>query len=222
MVPTRVTQILFDPKDAGTVWASVEIGSVYRSRDSGETWERKDSGLVSGDVHGLAVVALHDGSKRVFATTNRGLLLSEDDGESWRLQEIPAPWPYTRAVVPRADGSGVVFLCNGNGPPGNDGFLLRSRDHGATWENARLPGDVSSSAWCVAVDPSDPMLVFCCTNLGEVFRSANGGESWTRLPHVCGEIRALHWHSLPAGMRKQPHAVTRPVRKAAELGWVTA
>ena len=71
--PTRVTQILFDPVDDGTVWASVEIGSIYRSKDRGLTWARKENGLVSGDVHGLAVMRSKNGGKIVFATTNRGL-----------------------------------------------------------------------------------------------------------------------------------------------------
>jgi len=79
-------------------------------------------------VHGLAVVRLPGGGKALLATTNRGLHRSEDNGETWVLQELPSPWPYTRSVMPRADNSGVVFVTNGNGPPGNDGFLLRSRD----------------------------------------------------------------------------------------------
>jgi photosystem II stability/assembly factor-like uncharacterized protein len=218
--PTRVTQILFDPVDHDTVWASVEIGSIYRSKDRGMTWERKENGLVSGDVHGLAVVKLRDGGKAVLATTNRGLHRSEDNGENWTLQVLPAPWPYTRSVVPRADDSGVIFVTNGNGPPGNDGFLLRSRDYGRTWEDAKLPGPIDSTVWCVATNAADPMLIFVCTNLGELFRSSDGGETWTRLPHVFGELRALHWRALPPGMRKAAHAVTRPVQKAVELGWV--
>lgn len=222
MGPTRVTQILFDPVDKGTVWAGVEIGSVYRSRDSGCSWERKDRGLVSGDVHGLAVVALPDGGKAVLATTNRGLHRSEDDGETWELQSLPSPWPYTRGIVPRADNSGVVFLANGNGPPGNDGFLLRSRDHGSSWEDAGLPGPLDSSVWCIATDAADPALVFVCTNLGELFRSIDGGESWTRLPHVFGEVRALHWRMLPAGTRRAAHSITRPTLKASQTGWVAA
>ena len=80
------------------------------------------------------------------------------------LQDLPSPWPYTRSVVPRADGAGVVFLTNGNGPPGNDGFLLRSRDYGKTWENAKLPGPIESTVWCVATNAADPMLIFACTN----------------------------------------------------------
>ena len=31
MGPTRVTQILFDPVTAGVVWATVEIGGIYRN-----------------------------------------------------------------------------------------------------------------------------------------------------------------------------------------------
>src|SRR4030081_3709518 len=48
--PTRVTQILFDPVDDGTVWAAVEVGGIYRSKDRGATWGYKEKGLVSGGV----------------------------------------------------------------------------------------------------------------------------------------------------------------------------
>ena len=220
--PTRVTQIVFDPVDDSSVWAAIEVGGIYRSQDRGVTWEFKDRGLISGDVHGLAVVELPSGAKVLFATTNRGLHRSEDNGESFTLQDIPSPWPYTRSIVPRADNSGVIFLTNGNGPPGNDGFLLRSRDYGKSWENARLPGPIESTVWCVATNAADPMLIFVCTNLGELFRSIDGGESWTRLPHLFGELRALHWRSLPRGTRRAAHSVTRQVQKAKELGWVAA
>ena len=209
-------------KGDGTVWATVEIGGIYRSKDRGATWECKESGLVSCDVHGLAVVKPPAGGKTLLATTNRGLHRSEDNGESWMLQDLPSPWPYTRSVVARADGAGVVFLTNGNGPPGNDGFLLRSRDYGKTWENAKLPGPIESTVWCVATNAADPMLVFACTNLGELFRSTDGGESWIRLPHLFGELRALHWRPLPAGTRRAAHSLTRPVLKAAQMGWVGA
>jgi photosystem II stability/assembly factor-like uncharacterized protein len=83
-------------------------------------------------------------------------------------------------------------------------LLLRSRDHGKTWENAKLPGPIESTVWH-ATHAADPMLIFCCTNLGELFRSTDGGESWTRLPHLFGELRALHWRALPAGTRRAAH-----------------
>jgi photosystem II stability/assembly factor-like uncharacterized protein len=155
--PTRVTQILFDPVDNGTVWAAIEIGSIYRSTDRGTSWEPKGNGLVSGDVHGIAVLQLPGGGKALLATTNRGLHRSEDNGETWVLQELPAPWPYTRAVVPRADNSGVVFLTNGNGPPGNDGFLLRSRDYAGP---GRTPG--CPARWRAPCGALRPMPTIRC------------------------------------------------------------
>jgi photosystem II stability/assembly factor-like uncharacterized protein len=225
MGPTRVTQILFDPRDADTVWASVEIGGIFVSRDGGETWARRDEGLISADVHGLAIVlrpassegkhaenssrSHSSGHAILFATTNMGLHRSLDDGATWTFCKLDSPWQYTRAIVPRADGSGVLFLTNGNGPPGNTGRLLMSRDCGDTWEERPLPGALNSTPWCVATHASDPLRMFVCTNLGQLFRSTDGGESFERLPQEFGEVRALHWRPLPAGSRKQEHSITR-------------
>jgi photosystem II stability/assembly factor-like uncharacterized protein len=210
MGPTRVTQILFDPLDADVVWAGVEIGGIYRSDDAGEHWRLLEHGLISGDVHGIAVIASPAGAV-VFATTNKGLHRSVDGGENWQFVELDSPWQYTRAIVPRADNSGVVFLTNGNGPPGSTGRLLRSRDYGACWEIVDLPGRLNSTPWCVATNPANPLLVFVCTNLGQLFRSEDGGESFVRLAHEFGELRALAWRALPAGMRRAEHSITRRI-----------
>ena len=198
--PTRVTQILFDPMEAGKVWAAVEINAVHRSTDNGETWTMLDKGLVSGDIHGIAIVPGAGGGKVIYITTNKGLHRSEDDGETWQLQTLDSPWQYTRAIVPRVDGK-VLFLTNGNGPPGSTGRLLRSRDGGGRWEDAGLPGELNSTPWCVAVNPADPMLIFTCTNLGQLYRSEDGGETWVKLRRELGEIRSLLWRPLTSPQR---------------------
>ena len=220
--PTRVTQILFDPVDDGTVWAAVEVGGIYRSKDRGATWEYKDKGLVSGDVHGLAVVKLPGGGKVVLATTNRGLHRSEDNGESWALQEIPRPGPtparWCRAPTTRASCSSPTATAR----PATTASCCARATTAETWQDAKLPGPIESTVWCVATNAADPMLIFVCTNLGELFRSTDGGESWTRLPHLFGELRALHWRALPRARRRAAHVVTRPVLKAAQMGWVAA
>ena len=95
--------------------------------------------------------------------------------------------------MPRADRNGFVLLCNGDGPPGSWGRLMRSRDHGAHWEDARLPGETQSSAWCVATNPADPNLIFAATALGQYYRSTDGGENWAALPRRLTETRALAW-----------------------------
>ena len=215
MGPTRVTQILFDPVDRDTLWASIEIGGIYRSKDRGNTWEIFTEGLLSADVHGIAVARTRQGAKRVFASTNRGLHVSDNDGELWRFLEIDSPWQYARAVVVKEGSPSTLFLANGNGPPGNDGRLFRSDDGGDSWIRLPLPGELNSTVWCVATHRSNPDLLFACTNLGELFRSFDGGAHWERLRHQFGEVRALYWRAVPRGTRQAQHSITRRVEKAS-------
>ena len=215
MGPTRVTQLLFDPYVVDRLWATIEIGGIYRSDDRGSSWRQLTDGLVSADVHGIAVTRTKTGARRILATTNRGLHISDDDGEHWRFSSLDSPWQYTRSVITRPDNPSIVFLTNGNGPPGNDGRLLRSMDGGDSWEPLLLPGSLNSTVWCVATDASNPLLLFACTNLGQLFRSTDGGDTWIRLPHEFGEVRALLWRSLPTGTRQAPHSVTRAIQPKA-------
>jgi photosystem II stability/assembly factor-like uncharacterized protein len=186
----RVTQILFDPDDPRLVWAGVEIDGVYRSADAGKTWVKRIEGLTSDDIHGLAAVRVN-GKRKLFATTNKGLHVSFDDGDSWQFRALDSPWQYTRAIVERADRRGTMFLTNGNGPPGSTGRLLRSTDYGESWVPVHLPGELNSTLWCVAVHPLDANLVFACSNYGQLYLSEDGGDSWTKLQREFGEIRAL-------------------------------
>ena len=139
-----------------------------------------------------------NGQRKLFATTNKGLHVSHDDGEHWQFLELDSPWQYTRTIVERADGRGVLFLSNGNGPPGSTGRLLRSTDYGETWKDVGLPGELNSTLWCVAVHPLDSQLVFACTNYGQLYLSKDGGDSWSKLPREFGEVRALLIRPLPS------------------------
>ena len=188
---TRVTQIVFDPADSSLVWAGVEIDGAWRSIDGGKRWERSDHGMKSQDIHGFVVV--HNGERVLFATTNAGLHVSSDDGASWTMRPIDSAWQYTRSIVERPDGTGVMFMTNGDGPPGTAGRLFRSRNHGVDWEDAGLPGEVESSAYFLATNPADPKLIYAAATLGQIYRSTDGGESWTVLKRRLGEIRALAW-----------------------------
>ena len=210
MGPTRVTQILFDPVDIDTVWAGVEIGGIFRSTDRGETWMQLEQGLVSSDVHGIAVSRDAHGDKLLLATTNYGLHLSRDNGQTWQLRPLDSPWQYTRAVSTAPDDLQTVWLTNGNGPPGSTGRLWRSRNGGVDWQVVALPGVLNSTPWCIAADASRPLLRFLCTNLGQLFRSTDGGEQWQRLPHEFGEVRALAWRPVPPALRRgAEHSITR-------------
>jgi photosystem II stability/assembly factor-like uncharacterized protein len=211
MGPTRVTQILFDPIDDGTIWATVEIGGIFKSSDFGENWIEVSKGLESIDVHGICITQDQSQNKIIYATTNLGLHRSTNNGLSWQFVLLDSPWQYTRAILTQVNNPSLLWLCNGNGPPGNTGKLLRSIDYGYTWEDVEIPYVFNSTPWCIATHESNPELVFICTNLGQVFRSHNQGKTWEKLPHEFGEIRALHWRTIHYDENRPAHSIT--VRK---------
>ena len=90
----------------------------------------------------------------------------------------------------------TIFLTNGNGPPGSDGKLFRSRHFGKTLQQAPLPGRVESSAYFLAAHPADPDLLFLAATLGQLYRSIDGGDTWTALPGRRGSAG----YRLDAGM----------------------
>ncbi|MEQ9639896.1 MAG: YCF48-related protein [Alphaproteobacteria bacterium] len=183
----RVTTVVFDPIDPNWMWAGVEIDGIYRSTNGGRTWTKHVNGLRTEDIHGLTVIE-HDGRRRVLATLNAGLHISDDDGESWEWRKLPSKWQYTRTTLP-INGGKRLLLTNGNGPPGNDGRLLKSDDGGESWSDAGLPTPVNSTPWCITADP-DGKQIFVLSNLGQIFQSKNGGRTWKKLDRELGEIRS--------------------------------
>jgi len=193
---SRVTQIVFDPIDRDTLWASVEIDAIHRSVDGGDHWTRLSNGLTTDDVHGIEVVR-HGDRRIVLAAVNRGVHRSEDDGESFQRIELPSPWQYTRALAAKTSNDGTLFVTNGDGPPGSWGRLFRSNDYGLSWHELELPGERNSTLWTISVHPFDPDLIFVCSNLGQIFRSMDGGDTWQKLKRELGEIRCAHWRPVP-------------------------
>ena len=197
-VISRVTQIKFDPIDPDTIWATVEIDAVWRSTDRGDNWRRFDSGLLSDDAHGIEIVAPR-GHRRILLATNKGLHISDDDAASFRHVALDTPRDYLRALVASPAMDGTVFLSNGDGPPGSWGKLFRSGDWGQSWEEIVLDPAPNSTIWTIAVNAFDPDLVFCCSNLGHLYKSEDRGRSFTRLARELGEVRSSMWRAVATG-----------------------
>ena len=58
--------------------------------------------------------------------------------------------------------------------------MYRSEDKGATWEKLWSPME-GMPIWSMAIDPVDPETIFVGIKPAALFRSKDGGQSWTKL-----------------------------------------
>lgn len=70
-------------RDAKNGWAVGFAGQLLRSRDGGATWDAQTS-----PVKSWLTCVLFDGANRGWITTDDGLLVSEDSGETWRIVPV--------------------------------------------------------------------------------------------------------------------------------------
>ena len=96
--------------------ATGEGVGLWRSADGGETWSQ-----VAPDAQDIAALAEADG--RMFAGTEDGILVSEDEGLTWT--SVPGPATWVLGLIVQGDvGLAYAF----------DGKAWKSTDGGYTWE----------------------------------------------------------------------------------------
>lgn len=193
----RVTTIIIDPEDYDTVYAGIEIDGMRLSTDGGETWHNRSEGLSSQDIHGLTVVP--GAEKTLVAATNNDVCITTDM-HTWTPLKVRDhfPWPYCRAAFYLNGDSAKVFIGAGNGPPGDQGGIFYMQDAAAAsdaeairWDRSDIGMISNSTIWCFGSNPSVDGLLIACSVSGQLFLSEDNGDSWTKLAHEFGEVRAL-------------------------------
>ena len=211
--PTRLISIAVDPSDASSIYAGVEVGGVMHSADGGETWadcspdlirlaeehphlrnrllsETELEGML--DTHALAVSPAAPG--RVFLANRMGLFSSDDAGASWADLQVGnhSPLTYCRHVTVSPHDPKVLFACFSDEAQGVAGSVYRSDDLGRGWTRFDRVAP-TSTMMKVGINPDDPNQVWSATRDGEVFATADGGQTWTefRLPTGGRDVYAL-------------------------------
>jgi photosystem II stability/assembly factor-like uncharacterized protein len=190
---TFVTAVMVDPDDHNVVFVGVEIDGVFRSRDGGDTWQRLQNGLFDPDVHAMAIARTTP--KRLYTNTNGEMFTSVDMGESWNAVGVKAKWPlpYARGLAVKTDDASTLYAGCGETTTGENGFVLRTRDFGETWDTLKLPERPNATVWGLATHPSNGDRLVAHTLFGDVFTTDDAGASWTKIPRAFGEIRTAAW-----------------------------
>lgn len=204
----RVSAIVCDPLDQNRVFIGGADGGVWRTLDGGGSWKALTDELSTTAIGALALdpsdanVLFAGTGEANFANHSRyglGVYRTLDGGDTWEhfgqatfggrcisaLAVDPRDGNHVFAAVTRAGGFPELAAARGHAGALGDLGLFRSFDRGATW--TRLPGLPNLSVTSLALDPTDPDRLFC--GVGHIFgdtqngvwRSLDGGESWTEL-----------------------------------------
>jgi photosystem II stability/assembly factor-like uncharacterized protein len=170
-----VSQLLLDPREPSRLFASGDfynfscpvyfpgICSFFRSLDAGETW------LCVSGARLARPVAVDPFTSAVYAwSSGGGFLRSTDGGSTWSVLS----WSLSSgllAISPRVEGT---FWAGGLGQ------VHRSRDGGLTWQSfsAGLPQGYVTA---LVPDPADPETLYTGTQEHGLFKSTDGGETWS-------------------------------------------
>jgi len=208
--------ILLDPGNPRRIYVAISAAGAFRTDDAGRTWKPINRGLRSEYIpnptaevgHCVHRMALHPSRPQVlFMQKHWDILRSDDAGESWRevsgnlpsdfgfVIDVHAHEPETIYVVPIKSDSEHY-------PPEGKLRVYRSRTGGNEWE--ALPKGLPQSHCYVnvlreamAVDSLDPCGVYFGTTGGQVYASADAGDSWAPIVRDLPAVLSVEVQTLP-------------------------
>ena len=188
------------PADPDRVVVAVSAAGVYRTEDGGKSWTPSNTGIAAWhnpDPHppfGQCVhkIARHpDRPEQLFLQNHGGVYRSDDGGATWAEIHggLPATFGFPIVAHPHRPGTAYVYPLVADAhrmPPEDRCRVYRTTDAGESWHplEGGLPQDrayltVLRDAMCT--DDAPTAGVYFGTRTGEVFASADEGESWTSI-----------------------------------------
>jgi len=204
-----ISAIMSDPDERERVWAIVQGVGLFETRDDGKTWTPRNRGLradwpreheeVGFCVH--KVVRARTDGDRMFQQNHVGMHRSDDCGASWTeiTEGLPTQFGFAAAVHPHdRDTFFVIPLDPGHGRTMPDGraAVWRTRDAGSSWErlDRGLPQDGAYLGVLregMAGDRYDDPGFYFGTSTGQVYASADGGDSWNEIASYLPAISSV-------------------------------
>ncbi len=189
--------VILDPKDPKRIFIAISAAGAFRTDDGGKSWKPINRGLRSQYIpdpnaeigHCVHHVAMHKSRPNVlYMQKHWDVMRSDDAGDNWRevsgnlptdfgfVIDVHAHDPETIYVVPiKSDSEHYV----------HEGKLrvFRSKSGGNEWE-ALTKGLPQSNCYvnvlrdAMAVDSLDKCGIYFGTTGGQVYASADAGDSW--------------------------------------------
>ena len=208
--------ILIDPNNPQRIFGAISSAGAFRSEDGGESWRPINRGLKSNYIpdpnaevgHCVHRIAMHPSRPNtLFMQKHWDVLRTDDAGDNWHevsgnlptdfgfVIDVHAHEPETIYVVPIKSDSEHFPV---------DGKLrvYRSRTGGNTWE-ALTNGLPQSDCYvnvlrdAMSVDTLTPCGVYFGTTGGQVYASADAGDSWAPIVRDLPAVLSVEVQKMP-------------------------
>ena len=208
--------ILLDPANPNRIFTAISAAGAFRSDDAGVTWMPINQGLKSpfelpdsdAEVgHCVHNLAMHPSRPNVlFMQKHWDVMRTDDAGASWREVSGNLPSDFGFPIAVHAHEPETIYVVpiksdSEHFPPDGKLRVYRSRSGGNEWE-ALTKGLPQSDCYvnilrsAMAVDMLDSCGIYFGTTGGQVYVSADSGDSWmpivSNLPAVLSvEVQTL-------------------------------
>ena len=208
--------ILIDPTNPQRMFIAISAAGAFRTDDGGTTWKPINKGLSSLHIpdataevgHCVHRIAMHPSNpNRLFMQKHWDVLRTDNAGEQWEeisgnlptdfgfVIDVHAHEPNTIYVVPIKSDSEHFPI---------DGKLqvFRSRTGGNEWE-ALTNGLPQSNCYvnilreAMAVDSLDSCGIYFGTTGGQVYASADAGDTWAPIVRDLPAVLSVEVQTLP-------------------------
>src|SRR3984893_3478094 len=189
--------ILLDPKNSKRIFIAISAAGAFRTDDGGKKWKPINQGLHSQYIpdptaevgHCVHHIAMHPKRPNtLFMQKHWDVMRSDDAGDSWREVSGNLPSDFGVPIDVHAHEPDTIYVVpiksdSEHFPPDGKLRVYRSRTGGNEWEplTKGLPQSdcyVNVLRDAMAIDSLDSCGVYFGTTGGQVYASANAGDSW--------------------------------------------
>ena len=208
--------VIVDPTNAQRIFVAISAAGVFRSDDGGETWRPANRGLRSEGIpdddaevgHCVHRLALHPSRPNVlYMQKHWDVMRSDDAGDSWQEISGDLPTDFGFAIDVHAHEPDTVYVVpiksdSEHFPPDGRLRVYRSRTGGHEWEPLTngLPQThcyVNVLRDAMAVDSLEECGVYFGTTGGQVYASADAGDTWAPIVRDLPAVLSVEVQTLP-------------------------
>ncbi|HEY8643750.1 MAG TPA: exo-alpha-sialidase [Candidatus Dormibacteraeota bacterium] len=208
--------IKIDPTNPDRIFIAISAAGAFRTEDAGKTWRPINHGLRSEGIpdpnaevgHCVHRLAVHPSRPNtLFMQKHWDVMRTDDAGDNWREISGNLPTDFGFAIDVHAHEPETIYVVpiksdSHHFVPDGKLRVYRSQSGGNEWE-ALTKGLPQSDCYvnvlrdAMAVDSLDSCGIYFGTSGGQVYASADAGDSWSAIVHDLPPVVSVEVQTLP-------------------------